>query len=71
LKSHENTNIQSINLEPYSTLSFERYFYFPASGSYRLYPSNACRGGLVIAKSEQLKNFEVSEKEVTKTLDTL
>jgi hypothetical protein len=51
LKSHENTQIQSTNLEPYSTLSFERYFYFPSVGGYNMYPANACRGSSVIAKA--------------------
>jgi hypothetical protein len=71
LKSHENTQIQTINLEPYSTLSFERHFYFPSVGTFRMYPANACRGSSVIAKGEEVDKIEVLETETVKKMDTL
>lgn len=71
LQSHEMTRIQSINLQPYSTLSFERHFYFPNTGIFELYPANACRGSLVIAKAEQVPKLNVLERETTKKMDTL
>lgn len=60
LKSQENTKIESIELSAYSTLSFERFFYFPSSGEYNIYPANACRGDLVIAKAEKLNTIKVN-----------
>jgi hypothetical protein len=52
-------------------LSFERFFYFPHVGSFSLYPANACRGGLVIAKADEVSKIEVLETETVKKLDTL
>lgn len=67
LKSHEYTQITSLNLNPYTTQSFERNFYFPESGTFSLYPANTCRVNLVISKANssvdsiQVVDFEVGE----------
>lgn len=36
-----------------------------------MYPANACRGSLVIAKAEQIPKIGVMERETTKKMDTL
>jgi hypothetical protein len=71
LRSHETTQIKSIKLSSYSTLSFERFFYFPQPGSFALYPANACRGNSVISKADPIKNLTVLEKETAHKMDTL
>jgi hypothetical protein len=52
-------------------LSFERFFYFPKTGLFSLYPANASRGNTVIAKAEQRNKIRVLEAETIKQMDTL
>lgn len=72
LLSHECTQIQSLTLEPYTTKSFERNFYFPESGEFKFYPANACRASHVIAKAEgSPKSISVKDQESVRDLNTL
>jgi hypothetical protein len=59
LKTHEYTKIVNINLKPYTTMSFERFFYFPREGAYQLYPANVCRVDQIIARAEKLEKIVV------------
>ena len=43
LKSHEQTQISNVQVQPYSTKTFEREFYFPSEGRYQVYPANASK----------------------------
>ena len=70
LQSHEYTQIQNINLNAFSTLSFERHFYFPKEGNYNLYPANACRVNMIIAKGERVEKLEVKVRETKKKMDS-
>ena len=67
LKSHEQTQITNVQVQPYSTKTFEREFYFPSEGKYPIYPANASKNRSIIAKGKQLPRIEVLTKEpVTK-----
>jgi len=37
----------------YNTMEFQRSFYFPAPGTYHLYPANATKGKIIVAKAPQ------------------
>ena len=54
LQSHEYVQITNATINAYSTVSFERSFYFPAEGQYIIYPANASRNNMVIAKAKRL-----------------
>lgn len=54
LRSHEYTQIINISISPYSSQSFERYFYIPEEGKYEIYPSNASRGSTIIGKANRV-----------------
>ncbi|MHC4883866.1 MAG: hypothetical protein ACYTGH_02155 [Planctomycetota bacterium] len=41
-----------VRLEPFSTQTFELYFYFPETGTYGLFPAHAGRGAGLIASAE-------------------
>ncbi len=54
LMSHEYVQIINANINSFSTTSFERQFYFPSEGPSTLYPANASRNNVVIAKAKKL-----------------
>ena len=70
LRELEHTKIQNINLNAYSTLSFERYFYFPHEGHYQLYPANVFRADTIIGKAEPIRDIEVKLKESKKKMES-
>jgi hypothetical protein len=57
LMSHEYVQIINANVNSFSTTSFERQFYFPSEGTYTLYPANASRNNIVIAKAKKLPSI--------------
>lgn len=59
LMSHEYVQIVNCNISSFSTTSFERHFYFPAEGTYSLYPANASRNNVIIAKSKKMPDLSV------------
>ena len=62
LLSHEYVQIINATVNAYSTISFERTFYFPSEGKYEIYPANASRNNVVIAKAKKLTKLEVKTK---------
>lgn len=57
-------------MNPYSTNTFDREFYFPEIGSFTLYPSNACKGKQIIGKAKQLPPFIVKEFETVNKMES-
>lgn len=51
LRTHEETQITNLTIPAYNTQAFERLFYFPKEGTYRLYPANATKGKKIVAKA--------------------
>jgi hypothetical protein len=70
LCSHEYTQITNITLEPFSSQSFERLFYFPEEGTYEVYPSNAARGSTIIAKGSPVPPVIVKKTYTTNKLES-
>ena len=67
LKSHEQTQIINVSIQPYNTKTFEREFYFPYTGEYCIYPANASKNRMIIAKGNKLPLLSVVKTEpVTK-----
>lgn len=71
LKSHEQTKIINVSLQTYSTQTFEREFYFPAEGTYSVYPANASRNRSIIAKGAPFKSITVTLVEPVSKKETL
>ena len=63
LKSHEQTQINNVQVQAYSTKTFEREFYFPSEGRYQVYPANASKNRTIIAKGRPLPEIEVVKTE--------
>ena len=62
----KNSNYQksnSMTLKPYTTQTYEFYFYFPKTGKYIQFPSNISWGDVVIAKSRIYEFKVVSKKD--------
>lgn len=60
----QNTNYQKSenkSLNPYSTSTFQYYFYFPRAGNYIQFPSNITIGDKVVAVANECR-FEVVEE---------
>ena len=70
LMSHEYTQILNQTVSAYSTVSFNRSFYFPKEGKYNFYPANACRGNEVIAKAVPQETIEVKSFSTVKKMET-
>lgn len=70
LMSHEYVQIVNEQINSYSTRSFERYFYFPKEGNQQLYPANASRNNVVIAKAKKLSAMEVKLKPTVNKLES-
>jgi hypothetical protein len=70
LCSHEYTQITNITLDPFSSQSFERLFYFPEEGVYDVYPSNAARGSTIIAKGSPVPSVVVKKTYTTNKLES-
>jgi hypothetical protein len=47
------TKSNSITLEPYTTKTFEFFFYFPRQGAFGVYPANVARSGTVVAVAKE------------------
>lgn len=60
----------SQNLGPYETSAFKRVFYFPNSGTYKLYPANASKNRQVISKAAALEEIVVKDQQTIKKLET-
>ena len=71
LKSHEQTQITNVEIQPYSTRTFDRQFYFPQSGKYEIYPANTSKNNTIISKSEKIPVIEVVEEEPRSKKETL
>lgn len=71
LRNHEETQISNISISAYSTLTFEREFYFPEEGQYRVYPANASRNRVIVAKSGQVEPVVVTRTERVNKKETL
>lgn len=71
LGSNETTQVTSQNIGSYQTLSFQRVFYFPQSGSFNLYPANASKNRQVISKANTLEKIVVKDQRTNKKLETL
>jgi hypothetical protein len=63
LKKYNYQKSESLTLNPYSTETYEFYFYFPKVGEYVQFPSNISSGGKVIAKSREYKFKVVAKKD--------
>ena len=62
----KNSNYQksnSLTLKPYTTQTYEFYFYFPKIGKYTQFPSNISWGDEVVAKSRVYEFNVVSKKD--------
>lgn len=59
------TKSYTVSLDPYTTRTFEYFFYFPAQGSYGVYPANVARSGTVVAVAKEGKFNVLQEKSST------
>jgi hypothetical protein len=49
----EYTKSHTITLDPYTTRTFEYYFYFPLPGEFTVYPANVGRSGTIVAVAKE------------------
>lgn len=64
------TKSNSISLEPYTTKTFEYFFYFPRAGKFGVYPANVARSGTVVAVAKEA-GFKVLTEKTTASEDHL
>lgn len=63
LKKSNYQKSESVSLKPYSTVTYDFYFYFPRVGTYTQFPSNISSEGKVIAKSREYTFKVVGKKD--------
>ena len=63
LKNHNKTQIKNISLSAYTTTTFDRQFYFPAIGTFSVYPANASKNGTILSKSAKTAPITVLQKQ--------
>jgi hypothetical protein len=64
------TKSHNIVLDPYTTKTFEYFFYFPSSGQYEVYPANVARFGTVVAVAHT-SVFKVNNEITRSNLETM
>lgn len=62
LSSYDYTKIESDVIGPYSIKSYSTKFYFPSSGTFGVYPSNASKSSKIIAKADQIQPIVVLDQ---------
>lgn len=71
VSSQEYTTINSESLSSYAINSYVINFYFPESGTFKIYPSNVSKKGEVIARAEPYGVILVKDELVSQNLNDL
>ena len=58
------------DINSYSTLQAEYFFYFPGEGNFSLYPANVSKDGVVYAVAKQ-RQFVVKKEKILTKLETI
>lgn len=61
----EYTKSHTVFLDPYTTRTFEFFFYFPSPGDFSVYPANVGRSGTVVAVAKGSRFKVLLEKSVS------
>lgn len=64
------TKSHTLSLDPYKTQTLEFFFYFPATGSFTIYPSSVAKDGRIIASAAG-EIFEVQTEKKKVNLDKI
>lgn len=70
VKTLDYTKSHTMALRAYKTNSVEYFFYFPAPGSFKVYPANVAKDGVVFAIAK-VQEFKVLKESTSTSLETL